>query len=55
MNYCFDKIADTLNQVLDFGASRDGVPPHRLGKRIVVNQRGQEASEDDDDYDISDS
>ncbi|KAJ9219582.1 hypothetical protein DTO169C6_8043 [Paecilomyces variotii] len=45
----------TYIEVLDFGASRDGVPPHRLGKRIVVNQRGQEASEDDDDYDISDS
>ncbi|KAL1859931.1 SCF ubiquitin ligase complex subunit cdc4 [Paecilomyces lecythidis] len=44
----------TYIEVLDFGASRDGVPPHRLGKRIVVDHRGQEATEDDDDYDISD-
>lgn len=43
-------------QVLDFGAFRDGVPPSKRGRRIVVNAEGQEASdphdtnmEDDDD------
>jgi F-box and WD-40 domain protein CDC4 len=29
-------------QVLDFGASRDGVKPERLGRRIVVNAHGRE-------------
>lgn len=43
-------------QVLDFGAFRDGVPPSKRGRRIVVNAEGQEAldphdtnMEDDDD------
>jgi len=38
-----------LAKVLDFGASRDGVPDNRLGKRIVVNRNGEEAYEDDED------
>ncbi|KAL2001464.1 hypothetical protein VTN02DRAFT_1700 [Thermoascus thermophilus] len=42
----------TYIEVLDFGASRDGVPEHRLGKRIVVDHRGQEANEDADDVDL---
>ncbi len=29
-------------QVLDFGASRDGVALSERGRRIVVNNRGQE-------------
>lgn len=29
-------------QVLDFGASRDGVPEHKRGRRIVVNTDGRE-------------
>lgn len=29
-------------QVLDFGASRDGIPETKLGKRVVVNRRGRE-------------
>ncbi|KAL1964047.1 hypothetical protein VTN77DRAFT_7593 [Rasamsonia byssochlamydoides] len=37
----------TYIEVLDFGAYRDGVPEHRLGKRILVDRRGYEASEDD--------
>lgn len=32
----------TLQQVLDFGASRDGVPAEQRGRRIVVNSRGHE-------------
>jgi len=39
----------TYVEVLDFGASRDGVPDHRLGKRIVVNRSGEEVNEDDED------
>jgi F-box and WD-40 domain protein CDC4 len=38
-----------LKQVLDFGASRDGIPAHRLGKRIVVNRNGEDVNEDDED------
>jgi len=35
-------IADTddSSQILDFGASRDGVDSSRLGKRIEVDYRG---------------
>jgi F-box and WD-40 domain protein CDC4 len=29
-------------QVLDFGASRDGVPADQRGRRIVVNSKGHE-------------
>lgn len=29
-------------QVLDFGASRDGVPPQKRGHRIVVDEEGRE-------------
>lgn len=29
-------------QVLDFGASRDGVPADHRGRRIVVNSKGHE-------------
>ena len=32
----------TVSQVLDFGASRDGVPADQRGRRIVVNTKGQE-------------
>lgn len=42
-------------QVLDFGASRDGVPEDQLGRRIVVNRWGQEVSDADEDYDLSDA
>ena len=35
-------------QVLDFGASRDGVPEHKRGKRIVVNAEGQEVADPHD-------
>jgi F-box and WD-40 domain protein CDC4 len=29
-------------QVLDFGASRDGIPLEQRGRRIVVNSKGHE-------------
>ncbi|KAE8386891.1 SCF ubiquitin ligase complex subunit cdc4 [Aspergillus alliaceus] len=45
----------TYIEVLDFGASRDGVPEDQLGKRIVVNRWGQEVSDADEDYDLSDT
>ncbi|KAJ5391222.1 hypothetical protein N7509_006712 [Penicillium cosmopolitanum] len=32
----------TYIEVLDFGASRDGVPEDKLGKRVAVNRRGRE-------------
>ncbi|KAF2849985.1 WD40 repeat-like protein [Plenodomus tracheiphilus IPT5] len=32
----------TYIEVLDFGASRDGVPPDQRGRRIVVNSKGHE-------------
>lgn len=35
-------------QVLDFGASRDGVPDFKRGKRIVVNTEGTEVSDPHD-------
>jgi F-box and WD-40 domain protein CDC4 len=35
-------------QVLDFGASRDGVPLEQRGRRIVVNAKGQETEDIDD-------
>ncbi|PLB50162.1 cell division control protein Cdc4 [Aspergillus steynii IBT 23096] len=44
----------TYIEVLDFGASRDGIPEDQLGKRIVVNRRGHEVSDADEDYDLSD-
>jgi len=31
-----------ISQVLDFGASRDGVPVDQRGRRIVVNSKGHE-------------
>ena len=31
-----------FQQVLDFGASRDGVPGEKCGRRIVVDARGRE-------------
>ncbi len=37
----------TQSQVLDYGAARDGVPEHNLGRRIVVNADGNEANNDD--------
>ncbi|KAF7594338.1 SCF ubiquitin ligase complex subunit cdc4 [Aspergillus hancockii] len=45
----------TYIEVLDFGASRDGIPEDQLGRRIVVNRWGQEVSESDEDYDLSDA
>ncbi|CEN59370.1 Putative Cell division control protein 4 [Aspergillus calidoustus] len=45
----------TYIEVLDFGASRDGVPDDQLGRRIVVNRTGQEVSDTDEDYDLSDA
>jgi F-box and WD-40 domain protein CDC4 len=41
-------------QVLDFGASRDGVPADQRGRRIVVNSRGHEI-EDLTDVDPTDA
>lgn len=38
----------TYIEVLDFGASRDGVPGHKRGRRIVVNVDGQEVSDPHD-------
>ncbi|KAL2814838.1 WD40-repeat-containing domain protein [Aspergillus cavernicola] len=45
----------TYIEVLDFGASRDGVPDDQLGRRIVVNRWGQEVSDTDEDDDLSDA
>ncbi|KAL4932121.1 F-box/WD repeat-containing protein [Aspergillus undulatus] len=45
----------TYIEVLDFGASRDGLPDDQLGRRIVVNRSGQEVHETDEDYDLSDA
>ncbi|PYH46882.1 F-box/WD repeat-containing protein [Aspergillus saccharolyticus JOP 1030-1] len=44
----------TYIEVLDFGASRDGVPSDQLGRRIVVNRWGNEIGDTDEDYDLSD-
>lgn len=38
----------TLIQVLDFGASRDGVPADQRGRRIVVNAKGHETEDIED-------
>jgi F-box and WD-40 domain protein CDC4 len=38
----FAKLQLTIFQVLDFGASRDGVPADQRGRRIVVNSKGHE-------------
>ncbi|KAJ4295332.1 SCF ubiquitin ligase complex subunit cdc4 [Kalmusia sp. IMI 367209] len=38
----------TYIEVLDFGASRDGVPLDQRGRRIVVNSEGQETDDIDD-------
>jgi F-box and WD-40 domain protein CDC4 len=40
----------TSRQVLDYGAARDGVPEQNLGRRIVVNTDGIEASNPDGGY-----
>ncbi|KAL4892688.1 WD40-repeat-containing domain protein [Aspergillus ambiguus] len=45
----------TYIEVLDFGASRDGVPEDQLGRRIIVNRLGHEVSDADEDYDLSDA
>lgn len=42
----------TTVQVLDFGASRDGVPLDQRGRRIVVNVKGQETEDVDDLMDV---
>lgn len=39
---CGRLLANEGVQVLDFGAGRDGVPPSKRGRRIVVNQEGEE-------------
>ncbi|KAL1956287.1 hypothetical protein VTO42DRAFT_7460 [Malbranchea cinnamomea] len=41
----------TYIEVLDFGASRDRVPVHKLGRRILVDQNGQEINEDNEEAD----
>ncbi|KAK4935664.1 SCF ubiquitin ligase complex subunit cdc4 [Elasticomyces elasticus] len=40
----------TYIEVLDYGAARDGVPEYNLGRRIVVDQDGLEANNDDGGY-----
>ncbi|KAF2089472.1 WD40 repeat-like protein [Saccharata proteae CBS 121410] len=40
--------AMTYIEVLDFGASRDGVPADKRGRRIVVDSRGLEVEDVDD-------
>ncbi|KAL2392132.1 hypothetical protein ABEF95_000210, partial [Exophiala dermatitidis] len=42
----------TYIEVLDYGAARDGVPEHDLGRRIVVDADGFEADADNDDGDF---
>ncbi|KAF2164646.1 hypothetical protein M409DRAFT_67767 [Zasmidium cellare ATCC 36951] len=37
----------TYIEVLDFGASRDGVPRNQLGRRVVVDTKGRETTEVD--------
>ena len=36
---------------MDFGATRDGIPLNKRGKRIVVNVVGQEVTNPDDQAD----
>ncbi|KIX04222.1 uncharacterized protein Z518_07776 [Rhinocladiella mackenziei CBS 650.93] len=36
----------TYIEVLDYGAARDGIPEHNLGRRIVVDADGFEANDD---------
>jgi F-box and WD-40 domain protein CDC4 len=38
----FAKSQLIIHQVLDFGASRDGIPVDQRGRRIVVNSKGHE-------------
>jgi F-box and WD-40 domain protein CDC4 len=38
----------TYIEVLDFGASRDGVPADQRGRRIVVDHKGREVEDVDD-------
>ncbi|PGH02711.1 hypothetical protein AJ80_08808 [Polytolypa hystricis UAMH7299] len=38
----------TYIEILDFGASRDRVPSHRLGRRIVVDVNGEELKEEEE-------
>ncbi|KAK5451575.1 SCF ubiquitin ligase complex subunit cdc4 [Exophiala xenobiotica] len=38
----------TYIEVLDYGAARDGIPDHNLGRRIVVDETGFEACADND-------
>lgn len=40
--------ANDFGQVLDYGAIRDGIAPHNLGRRIVVDESGFETRIDDD-------
>lgn len=43
-----------LIQILDFGASRDGVSEDQLGDRIVVDENGQEVEDYSDDDTVDD-
>ncbi|EXJ81567.1 F-box and WD-40 domain-containing protein CDC4 [Capronia coronata CBS 617.96] len=42
----------TYIEVLDYGAARDGIPEHNLGRRIVVDTDGFEADANNDDGDL---
>lgn len=55
--YEFKEKLTSCEQVLDFGACRDGVPEHKRGRRIVVNSEGQEVADPHDttiDLDVED-
>lgn len=40
-----------LQQVLDFGASRDGLPSFKRGRRVLVDVHGNEINETGDVFD----
>jgi hypothetical protein len=40
----------TFAQVLDFGASRDGVPPEDRGRRILLQPSEVDRLTEDDDF-----
>ena len=42
----------TYIEVLDFGASRDGVPKADLGRRIVVDAKGREVMDVEEPVEI---
>ena len=45
---------NTFIEVLDFAASRDGVPADMLGRRILVDNNGVEVPEEEDFEDDDD-